>query len=204
MSGLSSLAAVVTHIPPSRDARGLIALSDSLVLWSEAELIGDPVSRLKRNAAVGSLRSSVIESVCGARWLTAESDVEHGRKSLPALTTMVTSTLPSRFQQSLSEVFRRAHSLNEEELALIALDIAKVARLVETTESETTVRFLASIRLFLRLLAVDNNSIGSVPALDEEGAQFALKNPFLMQFLRLLLLVAHQNHAAEAAQEANA
>lgn len=201
MSGLSSLGAVVTHIPPSRDTRGLIAVSNSLVLWSEAELLGDPVSRMKRNAAVESLRSALIESICGARWLTAESDVEHGRKSLHALTTMVTATLPYRFQQSLSEVFRRAHTLSEEELALIALDIAKVARLVEATESETAERFLASIRLFLRLLAVDSNSIGSVPALDEEAAQFALQNPFLMQFVRLSLLVAHQSRAAEATQE---
>jgi hypothetical protein len=58
--------------------------------------------------------------------------------------------------------------------------------------------------MFLRHLAVDSNAIGSVPALDEEAAQFALKNPFLMQFVRLLLLVAHENRATEATQEVTA
>jgi len=203
MSSLSSLGAVITHIQPRRDARGLVALSDSLMLWNDAELLGDPISLRKRNGAIESLKSAVIESVCGSRWLTLETDVENGRKSLYALTTMVTSTLPSRIQQTVSDIFRHAHQLSKNELADLALDMAKMARLVRDSESEMAA-FRAAFLSLLGILSVEQDAHATVPKLDEGAAHLALKSQVLMQFIRLVGLITRRHRADEQEREATA
>jgi hypothetical protein len=202
MRGLASLSAVVTRIAPALNAPALVRLSDSHMLWNDAEMLGDPISRMKRNAAIESLKTAIIESVCGAPWLSWESDVEHGRKTLCALSSMVTRALPLRFQHELANAFCHAHTLSDEEMAFVALDMAKMARLVRDQEIEIAA-FLTSIRSFVRILRAGENSFGSVPSLNEEAAQIALKNQNLMQFVRVLQLLAREKTPSNRALGTN-
>jgi hypothetical protein len=197
MSGLSALGAVTTRIPPATDIQGFVHLCDALKIWTEAELLGGPISRGKRDASIGSLQCAVIETLCGAQWVSCEAAIQQGRKPIQSLCEMIGGTKDFVFQRSLLNTCKQAHNLNRDELSLAALELAMSRGFVVESSPKGT-DSLGRIQMLMDILRSDNRSLQPLPFIDAEAATFASKYSTLVRIVRLLLFASAGNVNATA------
>jgi len=193
--GFDALRPRETRIAPALDAQSLERLCENFGLWTDAFITGDPLLRRKRDAAVHVVRTAIIESICGASWVSAEAGIENGRLRVINLCSMIGLTKDFRFQRLLSEAVLDAANLTDEELESVALDLAQSGHLVSMTSADQ-VSYHDLLRAFIRLLSRDFANGDSLVMIDCDSCGLALTEPTLMRIMRLLML-ARQSVPAE-------
>jgi hypothetical protein len=192
LNSLAALKLIEARMPAVHDIHSLVSLCDALRLWTEAELLGDPLSRMKRDAVVRILRTALLESICGAQWVSAETALEHGRQSLASLSAMISKANDYKFQRLLSDAIHYANSLTDEETALVALDLAMSGNLLRPNLDTDDTSHLAAVRAFINLFKTKDSTSENLPLVDASVAGIALGEGQLFRIVRLLLLAARQ------------
>jgi hypothetical protein len=191
-SGFGSLRPPVeTRIPPARDARSLMTLCEAFALWTGAEFANDPFLRLKRDAAVGMVKTAILESICGGPWASAETGLEKGRLSVPHLCGMIGNAKDYKFQRSLTETIPHAASLTNEELAMVAVDLVQAANLIRVRQAGP-ISHQELVNTFVDLLERDIAIDQSWKAMSPAVYDLAMDEVDLMRLMRLLMLVRQQ------------
>jgi hypothetical protein len=186
-SGFSALKPPVeTRISPAQDGNSLMTLCEAFDLWTGAEMTNDPFLRLKRNAAVSMVKTAVLESVCGGPWASAETGLEKGRISVTNLCGMIGPAKDYKFQRSLSEAIPHSASLTNEELMIVAFDLARSANLVR--HEQTDVSHQDVLGSFVSLLDRDIVIDQSWTNINLDVCNLALLETDLMRVVRLLML----------------
>lgn len=182
------LEAQILRLPPVTTPQQLSTLASTIKVWCEAQLIGDLLSRRKHSAAVVSLRTCFIESLCGGAWVALEENVRQQRKSLDILAVKL----------GLMQVSGPARAA-----------LAGLVEYIEITPSELAEQLLQELRhnsppasptvrdlpeeardfilTLLRYLRVEDSSIDPLPPFSLECASFALDHQWLVRLARFIL-----------------
>lgn len=195
VSGFGALKPNESRIPRAVDARSLKSLCDAFGLWTEADLTGAPILRVKRNAAVSVVKTAIIESICGGAWISAEAGLEMGRLRISDLSGMIGQPRDYKFQRSLSDALAYAAAFTDDELGSVVLGLARsgTSAGVPSTDQVSQRKVLNT---FLDLLSRDVAIGKTPPEIGCVGCALALAEPQLMQLMRLFML-ARQMHATE-------
>ena len=195
VNGFGALRPSESRIPRAVDARSLKSLCEAFGLWTEAELTGDPILRLKRNAAVSVVKTAILESICGGSWISAEAGLEMGRLRISNLCGMIGQPRDYKFQRTLSEALPYATTFTDDELESVVLDLARTGTSVGAPNSDQVSRQKV-LRTFIELLGRDIAIGNTPPKVDCDSCALALAEPQLMQLMRLFML-ARQTSSAE-------
>lgn len=195
-NGFGALMPAETRIPPARNGQALLSFCDAFGLWTEAEFTDDPILRRKRDAAVGVLKTAILESICGGPWVSAEVGLEKGRLSVNNLCGMIGQARDYKFHRSLSEAIPFAGTFSNDEIASVALDLAQSSNLLRGSEA-IEVTHHDVVTYFSDFLDRDIAIGQAWTNIGVSGAAVALTETSLMQIMRLLML-ARQHMQTEA------
>ena len=178
---------IETRISPARDGASLVILCDAFGLWTGADITNDPFLRVKRNAAVSMVKTAILESICGGPWASAETGVEKGRVRVSNLCGMIGPAKDYKFQRSLAETIPHSASFTNDELTIVAIDLALSANLVRRQQTDE-VPHKALLSSFISLLDRDIAIDQPWMPLGVAVCELALNEPDLMRTMRLLML----------------
>jgi hypothetical protein len=195
VSGFGALRPSESRIPPAVDAHSLESLCEAFGLWTEADLTGNPILRLKRNAAVSVMKTAILESICGGPWVSAEAGLEKGRLRVSNLCGMIGQPRDYKFQRSLAEALPYAPTFTNDEFESVVVDLARSAALVGVLSADQ-VSQRGVLRIFIGLLSRDVTIGNTSPTVNCDHCALALAEPQLMQLMRLFML-ARQTNSAE-------
>jgi hypothetical protein len=182
------LEAQILRLPPLTTPQQLSALASTIKVWCEAQLIGDLLSRRKHNAAVVSLRTCLIESLCGGAWVALEENVRQQRKSLDVLAVklgLMQVSSPARAALAgLVEYIEITPSELAEQLLQELRENSPAASPKVRDLPEQTRDFISTL---LRYLRVEDSSIDPLPPFSPECASFAFDHQWLARLARFIL-----------------
>ena len=185
---LAALEAVVPRIPPPTTIEDILRLSEIIKLWTEAQLTGDFLARNRRDAAIRMLRVSLIEKMCGPKWVTYESDLEYSRLGIEGLFFRLGIEGGYRLASAAMNATSDLAEATPGDIASVALELASESHL-RTRISHSLFSILIKRIICLQdVLRLDDRSVEPVPALDRECAEFAVQMTTLCRILRFLLL----------------
>jgi hypothetical protein len=188
INSLSGLGIVVNRIAPASGIEGLVRLTENIKLWTDAQLVGDFLSRSRRDAAIASLKVSLIETLCGAQWVAAESDLEHGRKGLDALSDRLGTGQDHKLSRAAATSAGQLSQVTPADIAAIALDLSSNAKNSSDHYSASRGDLIERIIRLQQILRLDDRSVETVPTLDTDCATLAVGMPTLSRIIRFLLL----------------
>jgi hypothetical protein len=182
------LEAQILRLPPVTTPQQLSILASTTKVWCEAQLTGDLISRRKHNAAVVSLRTCLIESLCGGAWVALEENVRQQRKSLDVLAVklgLMQVSGPARAALAgLVEYFEITPSELADQLLQELRENSSATNTKVRDFPEQTRDFIMTL---LRYLRVEDISINPLPPFSLECASFAFNHQWLVRLARFIL-----------------
>jgi hypothetical protein len=179
LTSLADIQFVATRLPVVTDAQQLSDLASSIRLWTEAQLIGDYLSSQRRDAALLSLNTCFIESMCGAPWVALEENVLQGRETLGTLAARLGNNQYNSLARSALSGSKEFLELSYEQVIGQALQIFH-----QSSSSEPSPNDSQCLSVLLAYLRVSALQIEPLPHLPVECSEFALSHIWLVRLLR--------------------
>lgn len=192
VTSLSELGAVVHRLPPITGIDGVLKLSETIRLWTEAQLTGDFLTQNRRNAAIKTLRVALVEALCGPKWVAAEADLDNSRMPLDRLfyrSGIKGDYLLARAAMNATTDLSEA---TPADIAGIALELVTDPNHRSEITSTSHSSLINHIICLLEILRLDDESLAPLPVLSEECAMLAARMPNFCKILRFLLLAKQQ------------
>lgn len=179
ITALADIQIAASRLPVMTTAEQLSQLASSISLWSEAQSIGDILSTQRRDAALLSLRTCFVESICGAPWVSLEENISHNRGRLDDLATKLGSDQYCSIVRSA--LFDSAEFVKQSPQQLIGF---AVQIFQQKRPSAASINDAQGLALLLPYLQISQTSGERFPSLPEACSAFAFSERWLMQILR--------------------
>jgi hypothetical protein len=190
ITSFSDLEATASRLAPVTVPQQLSSLASIVKVWNEAQLIGDVLSSRKRYAAVLSLRTCLVESLCGGAWVALEEDVCQQRKPLEALAAklgmMQASSLARLALAGSSEYLETTPAEIVQQLLQLLHENTPGA---DTTDRERNEQPRDFITTLLRYFRIEDISIDPLPSFSPACASFAFQHQWLARLARFISFV---------------
>lgn len=179
VKSFAGLNSPILRLTPVNSPDLLSVLATSLKRWSEAQLVGDVLSSRRRQAAISSLQTCFVESVCGGAWVAIEEDVHQGRKSLDVLAAKLGSAQGSSIARLAISGSRQYLEMGSGELVnrLVESWLRISNRVQEPIDSDR-------IAKLYRYLRIEGGTADPLPELPRDYSSFALNNPSFIRLMR--------------------
>lgn len=178
----------ILRLPPVTVPQQLSSLASTIKVWCEAQLIGDLLSSRKHNATVQSLRTCLVESMCGGAWVALEEDVRQQRKTLDVLAGKLGGMQASILARAALAGSVESMEITPSEIVeqlIQEMHANSPAATTEDTERPDQLREFVST--MLRYLRIEDTSIDPLPTFSPECASFAFHHQWLSRLARFIL-----------------
>ena len=179
ITALADIQIAPSRLPAVTTAEQLSQLASSISLWSEAQSIGDILSTQRRDAALLSLRTCFIESICGAPWVSLEENINHNRGRLDDLAAKLGNDQYCSLVRSA--LFDSTEFLKQSPQQLIGFAVQIFQQKRPSVASTNDAQGLALLLPYLQISETQAERFVSLP---EACSAFALSERWLMQILR--------------------
>lgn len=179
ITSLAEIQIAANRLPPLTTGEQLSNLASSIRLWTEAQSIGDFLSTQRRNAALVSLKTCFIESVCGAPWVALEENISHGRAALGDLAAKLGNNQYCSIVRTALSGSKDFVEQSPEQLIELAVQVFR-----QQLPSAASVNNAQSFALLLPYLQTSRPQTEKFPPLPEACSAFALSQTWLMRILR--------------------
>jgi hypothetical protein len=193
ITSLSDIQLAANRLPAMTMADQLSQVASSIRLWTEAQSIGDILSTQRRGAALLSLRTCFIESVCGAPWVALEENVSQGRDDLGFLAAKLGNNQYCSIIRTA--IAGSSEFLEQSPEQLIGSAVQLFRQQSPTIASENDSQGLT---LILAYLQISRPQTEPLPTLPEPCSAFALSQPWLMRVLRFAIFAKERLVKLEA------
>jgi hypothetical protein len=187
ITSFSDLEATASRLAPVTTPQQLSTLAAIVKVWCEAQLIGDVLSSRKRYAAVLSLRTCMVESLCGGAWVALEEDIRQGRKPLEALAAKLgiiqNSGLARLALAGSTEYMETTPTEIVQQLLQMLHDNSPASDTTDRERDEQSGDFVSTL---LRYLRIEDISIDPLPLFSSACASFAFTHQSLARLVRFI------------------
>lgn len=187
ITSFSDLEARASRLAPVTVPHQLASLASMVKVWCEAQLIGDVLSGRKRYAAVLSLRTCLVESLCGGAWVALEEDVRQQRKPLEALAAklgmMQASSLVRLALAGSTEYIEVTPAEMVEQLLRLLHDNPPAENTADKDQTDQSRDFVSTL---LRYFRIEEISLDPLPSFSPACASFAFQHQWLARLARFV------------------